>query len=364
MKNLIYITVLSLLIACSQNTEQVEQVEAAGLIQLTSEQLAFNEIQTGAMPKGPIYHKVRATGQVDIPPNYSVKISSPTEAYVTQLKVLPGQRVVRGQLLARLKHLSIAEIQKTYLTALAELNYVRKDLARKQGLIDGNTVSAREYERLQSEEQSKTANLKSIESELVRLGIEFDNLTSETVTQTLDVRAPISGVVTDLFSQTGQFAAPNDPLLTISSRDHEHVELEVFQEDLVKIREGMEVWMRLPGQEKIYSGEIFLTNIQLDKETLSGNVHVHVGEDFPELPIGAVVFGEIIYQVDSGYVMPRSEVIREGTNHFIFTSSHEGYKKQQVEIGFDDGVNVNIKGPQEMLGTEVVLKGNYYLNGI
>ena len=248
MKNLIYITVLSLLIACSQNTEQVEQVEAAGLIQLTSEQLAFNEIQTGAMPKGPIYHKVRATGQVDIPPNYSVKISSPTEAYVTQLKVLPGQRVVRGQLLARLKHLSIAEIQKTYLTALAELNYVRKDLARKQGLIDGNTVSAREYERLQSEEQSKTANLKSIESELVRLGIEFDNLTSETVTQTLDVRAPISGVVTDLFSQTGQFAAPNDPLLTISSRDHEHVELEVFQEDLVKIREGMEVWMRLPGQ--------------------------------------------------------------------------------------------------------------------
>ena len=364
MKNLKYIAVLSLLIACNQHVEKADDAEVTGLIQLTSEQLEFNDIRTGPMPKGSIYQKVRATGQVDIPPNYSIKVSAPIEAYLSQLKVLPGQRVTRGQLLARLKHPSIAEIQKSYLTAFAELNYISKDLARKEELLDGNVVSAREFERLQSEKQAKTANLKSIRSELERLGIDYRDLTSENVSQSLDLKAPISGVVTDFFIQTGQFATPNDPLLTIASRDHEHVELEVFQEDLSRVKEGMAVLMRLPGHDRVYTGEIFLTNIQLDKETLAANVHVHVEEDFPDLPIGAVVFGEIIYQVDSGYVMPRSEVIREGTNHFIFTSSHEGYKKQQVEIGFDDGVNVNIKGPQEMLGTEVVLKGNYYLNGI
>ncbi len=364
MKNLIFMTLIALQIACSQTSVQEETAEKEGLIYLTSEQLEYNDIQTGTLPKGPLYHKIKATGQVDIPPNYSLKISSPTEAYVTQLKVLPGQRVNKGQLVARLQSPSIADIQKSYLTALAELNYLSKDLSRKQGLIDGNTVSAREFEQLQSEEQSKTAMLKSIEAELKRLGIDANKLTSDNVTQSLDVRAPISGVVTDLFSQTGQYAGPNDPLLTISSREHEHVELEVFQEDLSRVKEGMAVLMRLPGHDRVYTGEIFLTNIQLDKETLAANVHVHVGEDFPDLPIGAVVFGEIIYQVDSGYVMPRSEVIREGTSHYIFTSSQEGYQKQLIEIGYDDGVNVGISGPHEILGASVVVKGNYYLNGM
>ena len=364
MKNLPYITVLSLIMACSQGSVKEEDIVSEDLIQLSKEQLEYNEIRTGLMPEGPLYHKIKATGQVDIPPNYAVKVSAPTEAYVSQLKVLPGQRVDRGQLLARLQHPSIAEIQKSYLTARAELNYLSKDLSRKQGLSDGNTVSAREIEMLQSREQSTAAGLKSIESELERLGIDYRNLTSESVSQTLEVRAPISGVVTDLFSQTGQYAGPNDPILTISSREHEHVELEVFQEDLPKVKKGMEVLMRLPGEETIYTGEIFLTNIQLDKETLSGNVHVHLGEDFPDLPIGAVVFAEIIYRTDTGYLMPRAEIIREGKASYIFTNSPDGFRKQKVEVGFDDGANVQITGPQELLGSKVVLQGNYYLNGM
>lgn len=364
MKTLIYVVLVVVLTGCNR-APSTEMPEADnGLIRLTGEQLDYNGIQTGKMPRGPLYHKVKATGHVDIPPNYAYKISAPIESYITRINVLPGDRVTRGQVVARIRHAAIALLQEQYLATRAELDYLQKDIRRKDDLVGGSAVSVREYERLKSEEAAKSANLKSIEAELSRIGLNPDGLKTENVTQYVDVRAPIAGVVTDLFSQTGQYIGPNDPLLGISSREHEHVELEVFQDDIGKLRKGMEVWLRLPGQNSIYNGEVFLINTQLKPETLSANVHVHPGDDFPDLPINAVVFGEIIHQVDTGYVLPKSEVMREGSSFFIFIKTDEGFEKKQVQIGYDDGEHVEIKGPEVVLDSEVVVKGNYYLNGV
>ena len=188
-------------------------------------------------------------------------------------------------------------------------------------------------------------------------------VSQESVNQTLPLRAPIAGMVTDLFLKTGEHVNTSEPILSLLNHEHEHVELQVYQQDLSKVKKGMKVLLRLPGETQEYGGEVFLVNSQLSRETLSANIHVHPDEDFPDVAINSVVFGKIIYQVDSTLVLPSTELLKEGELSFAFINSNDGFKKVQVDAGYDDGKHVAVLGPQELINGEVVLHGNYNLNG-
>ena len=366
MKNFIYIIIAGLLVlSCGQSEAPTEEAkDESTALKLTKEQLVYNQIEVGKLPTGVVYHTISSTGNVDVPPNHSIKLSAPIEAYLSRVLVLPGDKVKKGQVLGYLTHPSVAELQKNYLSARSHLEFVQKDVARKSELLDGKTVSQRNYEQLVSDQIAAEANLRALEADLNRLGLNPTNVSSESVTQTLPLRAPIEGMITDLFLKTGEHVNTSEPILSILNHEHEHVELQVYQQDLRKVKKGMKVLLRLPAETQEYGGEVFLVNSQLNRETLSANIHVHPAEDFPDVAINSVVFGEIIYQVDSSFVLPSTEILKEGENSFAFTNSNEGFKKVQLEVGHDDGKNVAIFGPQEVInGREVVLRGNYNLNG-
>lgn len=361
-----HILIISALIwsACSEHkTEDHDHDEHSELLTLSKEQMAYNHIEEGSMATGKVNYQIKATGRVDVPPNFSVNLSSPVEGYVTNLKVLPGDKVGKGQIVAKLRHPKIADIQRDYLSIKSQYEYLSKDVERKKDLLDGNTVSIREYEKLLSEQQAKGAALQSLKAELQRLGISTNSITAESISQYLDVRAPISGVITETYVQTGAYVDSDASLINILNKEHVHVEMEVFQNDLSKLKKGMPVNMRIPGQEKTYLGEVFLINTQLDPETLSANVHVHPEGEFPELAINSVVFGEIIYRQDSGHIVPNNEIIRKGNQHFVFAKKDEGYERVTVQTGHSDDKNTLITGPAEVFDQTVITKGSYYLNG-
>lgn len=365
MKPIIYIlSLVTLFWSCSETpSESVSEEATTDLITLTADQMTYNKIATSRLERGPLFHKIKATGMVDVPPNHSIKLSSPLEAYIADLYVLPGDRVTKGQVIAHLSHPSVAQVQKDYLSTRAELSFVEKDLRRKEGLLDGNAVSQKSYDQLISQVTEVSARLKSLEAELNRLGINASTVSNESISQTLKLKAPISGVVTDMFRKTGEYVSAADPVVSILNRDHEHIELQVFQHDLNKVKKGMPVNLLVAGDDEVYDGEVFLVNTQLNKETLSANIHVHPGEKFPDMAINSVVFGEIIYQTDTTYRVPKSELIRQGNAFFIFQKEGDGFRKVEVETGFDDGENVEIIGPKALFEEEIVTKGNYYLNG-
>lgn len=360
---IILLITLGVMFGCS-NPQTRESTQQSDLIQLTRDQIEFNDIKTGKLQKGLLYHTIKATGRVDVPPNYSLSLSTPIKAYVVKVFVLPGYQVKKGAIIAQLRHPSIAEVQHDFLATKGQVEFLQADIKRKESLLEGNAVSTREYEKLKSELINSEAKLTTIVSELNRLGIDPDRVSNHNITQYLDMIAPVSGVVTDVFQKKGEFVDANMPMINLLNREHEHVELEVFQEDLMKVRKGMLVKLRLPGSEEVYNGNIFLINSQLDHETLSANVHVHPGENFPDIPVNSMVFGEVVFKVDTSYTLPRNEVMREGGSYFIFTRSAGGFEKTEVIIGFDDQTNIEITGPSDIFEKEVVLQGNYYLNGV
>ena len=162
MKNFIYIIIAGLLVlSCGQSEAPTEEAnEESTALKLTKEQMTYNHIEVGKLPEGVVYHTISATGNVDVPPNHSIRLSAPIEAYLSKVLVLPGDKVKKGQVLGYLTHPSIAELQRNYLTAKSQLEFITKDVDRKSQLIDGKTVSQRNYEQLKktTEKQFVTVN--------------------------------------------------------------------------------------------------------------------------------------------------------------------------------------------------------------
>ncbi|MEP4532876.1 MAG: efflux RND transporter periplasmic adaptor subunit [Cyclobacteriaceae bacterium] len=355
----------TLLNSCTQSeTIQAPGEVASDAITLTSEQVKANNIKIGQLPKGLVYHKIKATGRMDVPPNNSLDVSVPITAYVKSINVLPGDVVTKGQILAVLNHPSIIKIQSSYLAAKSELDYMLVDLIRKEKLTSSSTVSAREYEALKAQKAAAESTLSAIEADLDRMGIDSRSITPDNITNRLIITAPISGTVTEVFAKVGALVNPDVSIININNRDHQHVELQVYQTDIPKLELGMDVEIKLPKGDDTFKGEVFLINGTLNSETLATNVHVHPEEHFPKLARHSVVFAEVIYGVDSGYVMSSSELIRQGDRYFVFVKDGDGFSKEVVEVGHDDGDNALILGPQNLLDRQFVISGSYYLNGI
>ena len=122
--------------------------------------------------------------------------------------------------------------------------------------------------------------------------------------------------------------------------------------------------LHLPGETQTYNGQVYLAGTQQDATTQATSVHVHPGEDFPRLPMGALVFADLLVRSEHGLVIASHEIIRTSQGHFLFVNTPEGLVKHEVELGLDDGQWVIVKGPETVLHSEVVRKGNYYLNGM
>ena len=359
----IYIILTLIFFGCSKQETPETVIESQG-VSLTKQQIAFNGIETGPLSKRPVSHRVSAVGKVELPPNYSVSLSAPISAFVEEIYILPGSKVKKGQKLVKLAHPSIVKVQEAFLSLSAANEFLTREFERKEKLVEGNGVSIKELQLTKSELVSNQAQLTTVKENLSRLNIQWKDVKLGTIRDHAWLLAPFNGVVTEVNVKKGGLIPEGEHTISVISREHVHIELEVFQKDINKIRTGQPVKIRLPESDKSYDGEVFLVNGELNEQSGSANIHVHPAETFPDVPVKSVVFSEIHYKIDTVFAISSNELIRQGNEFFLFVKDQDLYQKVKVNTGFNDGDYTEVKGPEYLFSSQIVLKGNYALNGL
>lgn len=360
--NILLIT--TLLTACGTASETTSpQAERRG-IELTAEQIAFNDIQIGHLDSAVVHQTIKANGRTDIPPDFQFDINVPVNAFVEKVYVLPGSSVTRGQALAMLRHPNVSRAQADYLAEKANLEALLSDLKRKEALAESNTVAQRELEQVRSNARASEARIQTLSYVLLQMNIEPASVHAENIADRYVLKAPISGNISQAMVQRGSLADTDQPAFRLINREHEHVEVAIFQKDIGQVAAGQRVKLHLPGETQTYIGQVYLAGVQQDATSQATSVHVHPGEDFPRLPVGALVFADIQVRSEHGLVIASREIIHTKQGHFLFVKTPDGLVKHEVELGLEDGQWVIVKGPETVLRSEVVRKGNYYLNGM
>ncbi|MFN5705192.1 MAG: efflux transporter periplasmic adaptor subunit, partial [bacterium] len=127
MKNIItYTLVILALTACQskQETSSAGTEVSENTLVLTPEQLKNIELSTTELSQKPISNIIKAIGIIDVPPRSLVNISTPYGGYLKYTRLLPGQKVKKGETLAIIEDQQFIQLEREYLSIKNKLELV------------------------------------------------------------------------------------------------------------------------------------------------------------------------------------------------------------------------------------------------
>jgi len=149
------------------------------------------------------------------------------------------------------------------------------------------------------------------------ININTSNVLAGNITSTIAIYAPISGSVSAVFINVGEFKNPSEVLLEIINNDHKHLELIVFEKDILKVVEDQPIHFRVPeSSSKIYNAKVHLVGKSID-ENRTVKVHGHIEDENDPFLVGMFIEAEIITNTSQKLALPVSAFIEEGDNYYL-----------------------------------------------
>ncbi|HEX7553616.1 MAG TPA: efflux RND transporter periplasmic adaptor subunit [Geothrix sp.] len=177
-------------------------------------------------------------------------LSSKVLGRVSWLGVQEGSRVTRGQLLARLESPDLAAARDQ---VKAQLDQAIVDLDRAVKLLAQGILDAASVDKLRSQ----------------KLTLEAQLAYQNALLESMDLRAPFSGVVTQKLSEVGETVAPGsagganaiNAILVMADFDTLEVEVEVNEASIAKLSRGMPAEVRVDaldglGAKSVLKGKL------------------------------------------------------------------------------------------------------------
>jgi cobalt-zinc-cadmium efflux system membrane fusion protein len=241
------------------------------------------------MAQSPANMGIEAVGIIDVPPSSKEMVYSRTDAYVQSINVLEGQEVHKGEVVAVLQSPLFAQLQRDLQEAKAEFDLTGSAFDRISKLKTSAAVSDKQFEQARYEHDRANARFQGLKSELQSIGFNTSKLT---LSDRLEVRSPIHGVVTQLPVSNGQKVNSDTHLMTLIDRTHMHVEVQVPANVIGQLAVGDTFRFSSMSLSDTLLGTVNLVNDAVDMSTNTVKVHGHFMKESEnsKLKVGERVF--------------------------------------------------------------------------
>lgn len=305
---------------------------------------------------------IKVKGKIDVPPQNMYSLSLPLGGYLKYTKLLPGMHFNKGDVIALIEDPKFIEIQQQYLMAKSKLQLVQADFERQNTLYSSKAVSEKVFQQAKSEYQLQVASLRGLEEQLKLIGLNPATLTTDNLSGTIPLRAPINGFVGRVNANTGKYIAPTDILFELVNPEDIHLSLNVFEKDINELEIGQKVTAYTnSASQKKYSCEIILIGKEVLEDN-SINVHCHFDSYDNRLVPGTFMNAEINRIYKSALTLPETAIQYWEAKPVIFIKDGDGFNMQEVEVGVADNGYVQILNPKsEWLTRKIANKGSYAL---
>ena len=304
---------------------------------------------------------LRLEARVQVDPTRWVRIFPPASGRVTAIRVKPGDRVARGQVVALLDSSDVASARSDFAKAKIEADRSTRALEREKLLYEHGAAAEKDY--IDARAQSDGA-----QAELVRARqrLELFHASADSAEGQIAITTPISGIVLDLATAPGEFSRSLDaanPLVTVADLATVWILGDAYERDMEKLHPGTPVTITVqayPG--RTWRGVIGPISGALDPVTRTLKVRVSVRN--PDLELRPEMFGSIELNVGtrSALVVPAVAIIREGNHATVFVKNEGKPEQREVTVGQTiDGMVEVLDGLRE--GDEVAADGAELLKG-
>ena len=217
---------------------------------------------------------LNVTGVVQPDIARAVPVISLAAGRVVEVKAKLGDFVTKGQLLLRVQSNDVSGAFQTYRKAVNDELLARIQLERAELLYEKGAIAKSALEQAEEVAQNAKADLEAATEQLRLLGIDKDHPSG-----IVDVRAPISGVITDQnITNAGGVQGLSGPNpFTISDLSYVWIICDVYENDLDAAHVGETADIRLNAYpNKVFKGRIDNILPVLDPNIRTAKVRIEV----------------------------------------------------------------------------------------
>jgi cobalt-zinc-cadmium efflux system membrane fusion protein len=218
--------------------------------------------------------QLTVTGTVNPDISRSVPVISIATGRVVEVHARLGDTVEKGQLLLRLQSADMSAAFSDYRKAVADAKLARIQFERAKLLYDKGAISLNDFQTAEDVENKAQVDVENTTERIRVLGGNVDHPAA-----IVDVRAPVSGVITDQqvtnASGVAGLGSPNP--FTISDLSYVWILCDVYENDLASVHVGETAEIRLNAYpDKEFTGRISNVLPVLDPTLRTAKVRIEV----------------------------------------------------------------------------------------
>jgi cobalt-zinc-cadmium efflux system membrane fusion protein len=214
------------------------------------------------------------TGTVNPDVSRSVPVISMATGRVVEIHARLGDTVKKGQLLLRVQSADMSAAFSEYRKAVADEQLARTQLERSKLLFDKGAISLNELQVAQDTADKAKVDVENTTERLRVLGADIDHPAA-----IVDVRAPVSGVITDqqVTNAAGVAGLGSPNPFTISDLSYVWILCDVYENDLAKVHVGETAEIRLNAYpDQTFAGRISNVLPIIDPTIRTAKVRIEV----------------------------------------------------------------------------------------
>ena len=349
-------------LAHSEDEEGANHVEGSGQeseiegehtdeIAFSKKQAELAGLTTENVSPGTFYNALKTSGQIQAPQGNEVVIAATSNGIVsfTNSSITEGAAVSAGQSIVTISAKKLLEGDPA---AKAKIAYetALKEYQRTEGLVKDQIISAKEFEQVKLRyETAKTI---------------YDAQASNITASGVSVTSPISGYIKNRLVAQGEYVSVGQQIATVSQNKRLQLRAEVSENNFKMLKSISSANFELAYDNTVYKLSD-LNGKLLSYGKTSGDQTFYIPVTFEFDNIGDIIPGAFteVYLLSS----PQSNVIsvpvssiteEQGLNFVYLQLDEEGYKKQEVMLGQNNGERVQILSGLKN-GDNVVVTGVY-----
>lgn len=237
---------------------------------------------------------------------------------IEELRANVGDRVAKGQLLARLADATVraelAKQQALVAQAEASLQQAAGNLCRAQSVDVAGALAPQKLDEYRAAEATAQASLASARADLQSVQLKL--------AQTR-ITAPDDGVVASKAGVVGNVASVGTELYRLIRQGRIEWRAELDAQQLTQVRAGQSAQVQLPGGGAAVAGTVRLVSPTLNTSTGRGIAYVSLDAS-GSARAGTFASGSIALQRRQAWTLPEAAVVQRDGRSYVFLVDAEG----------------------------------------
>ena len=333
-------------------------------IPLTAKQVSTVDLKMGEAVEREMDATIDAKGSLVLRAQAMGDVASLMGGIVKSISVKEGQFVQKGQVVATVENTDVVSLQREYYSAAKECELARKDMERQKLLAQNGAGIKRSLQQAQKDYHVAHANMLGIGRQLAQMGISTAAVAKGKFTTAFPLRAPISGIVSEMTASLGSYADMQTPLMKIRNTQAVECDLNIFEKDLAKVKVGNRVTLNLTNQPGVkLSGTVYGMNqyfndnsksvavhVKLDAVSVKSYLHSTSGNTHGgKLFAGMYVSGKIATGSQQCLALPSQAIVSQDGKQYVFalngapSKGNYSFSRHEVTTGSSDGKYTEVK---------------------